>query len=218
MSSGLKGSKSLPLVIGAVVLVAVLGGGWMLGVAPKRKEATELATDVAAAEQDLARKRAALARPQAEVKIRLSDIYRLTKALPDSPQVPGVLLDVTRSAGRNGLSLKSVTPSAPTAGPGYLTYPITVVVEGRYKGVSSFVRDLGALVDVRNKTLDARGRMYSVSAVDLGQPGDQIEFPIVRATVTLDTYTFAPTTPNAASAPAETGSSDGAVAAAGATP
>jgi Tfp pilus assembly protein PilO len=216
--SGLTGSKSVPLVIGAVLLIAVLGGGWFLGVSPKREKAAQLATDLTSAEAELARKRAALAQPQVDVKIRLSDVYRLTKALPDSPQISGVLLDVARYAGRNELDLKSVTPAAPTAGQGYLTYPTAIVVQGRYASVASFLSEVSGLVTVRNKTLDARGRLYSISAVDLGQPGDELEFPIVRATVRLDAFTFVPTIPTTPNISAASNAPGGAVTAAGVTP
>jgi Tfp pilus assembly protein PilO len=153
------------------------------------------------------------------VNVKPSDIYRLTKALPNATDMAGVLLDVNRLAGRNGLEFRSITPSAATPGSGYVMTPVEVVVQGRFGAVSNFLGDLRTLVTVKKHRLDSRGRLYSVGGISLGQPDAGKKFPIVKASVTVRAYTFsapAPTTPSDQS-PSATPSSSGTVAA-GATP
>jgi hypothetical protein len=130
----------------------------------------------------------------------------------------GILLDVNRLAGRNELEFSAVTPAADQLGSGYVMHPLSVVVQGRFGDVSRFLGDVRTLVTVRKGRLDSRGRLYSVSQVDVSQPDSDKKFPVVKATVTLNAYAFSapvPTTPTPSTTPDS--SSNGTVAA-GATP
>ena len=199
------------------VLLAV-AAVWFLLVAPQRAKATELDTQVGVSRTELSQRKLGLALPSADVTIKPSDLYRLTKALPNTTDMAGILLDVDRLAGRNELEFSSIAPGAELLGTGFVQQPLSVVVQGRFGNVSRFLGDVRTLVRVRKGRLDARGRLYSVTRVDITQPGEDLKFPLVRATVVLNAYTFsapAPTTP----APSTTAdsSSNGTVAA-GATP
>lgn len=217
--SRVKQDPKLALIAGAGALALVLAAAWFLLVAPKRDEAVALEQDVAAKQVELQQKRAALAQPSAAVKVRASDLYRLTKALPDTNEMPAILLDVNRIAARNKLAFSSITPGSAVLGTGSVSLPIVITVQGRFSSVSKFLRDMRTIVRVRGGLLDARGRTYSVSQVDLGAP-DKVTFPVVKATVTLNAHAFAPpppavpTDPSTSTAPPPP---DGTVAA-GATP
>jgi hypothetical protein len=219
MSGLLRSQKGL-LALGGAALIAVVAGGWFLVVSPKREKAVALEASITAANAELQQKRAELAQPRANVRIRISDLFRLAKALPDDPGMPGILLDVNRLATANDLEFRSISPSAPVAGAGFAAHPLTVVVQGRFSAVSSFLADLRKIVRVRKKALDARGRLYSIAEVDLGQPDAGADFPNVSANIVLDAFTFVPAPPPAPAATTSTTapSSDGTVAAAGATP
>ncbi len=213
--SRLKENPRAALAAGIGAFVLVLAAGWFLLIAPKRQEAASLEQDVAAKQVELAAKQAELASPPAEVKIKASDLYRLTKALPDGTNMSGILLDVHRLAAKNKLVFHSVTPGSPSLGAAGVTLPMTVVVQGRFTSVSRFLGDVRSLVKVRDGRLDARGRTYSVTQVELGAP-DKVAFPVVKATVTLNAHSFIAPAP-AVAPPTTTPSSDGTVAA-GATP
>ncbi len=149
-----------------------------------------------------------------------SDLYRLTKALPNEAGIAGVLLDVNRIAGHHELDFRSIAPSAPVAGTGYMQQPITVVVQGRFADISHFLGGLRQLVKVRKSRLDARGRLYSVTRVDMGEPDNDKKFPTVKATVTLNAYAFSAPAPAPAPDPTTTSadSSTDQTVAAGETP
>lgn len=202
-------------VAGVIVLVAA---GWLLLVSPQRSKATDLETQLTASRGELLQRRTALAQPSASVTVKPSDLYRLTKALPDKTDMAGILLDVNRLAGRNELEFSAVTPAADQLGSGYVMHPLSVVVQGRFGDVSRFLGDVRTLVTVRKGRLDSRGRLYSVSQVDVSQPDSDKKFPVVKATVTLNAYAFSSPVP-ATPAPSTTpdSSSNGTVAA-GATP
>jgi Tfp pilus assembly protein PilO len=218
--SGPLRSKKVLLALGGAVLIGIVAGGWFLLVSPKREKAVELEASIASAKAELEKKQAELAQPRANVRIRVSDLFRLAKALPDAPDMPGILLDVNRLANANELEFRSILPSPPVAGTGFAAHPLTVVVQGRFSAVSSFLADLRKIVRVRNKSLDARGRLYSIAEVDLGQPSAGEDFPKVSASIVLDAFSFVPAPPPAPAATTSTTatSSDGTVAAAGANP
>ena len=201
-------------IAGAVVLLAA---AWFLLVAPQRSKATELDTQVSTARTDLSQRRLALAKPSANVTVMPSDLYRLSKALPGSTNMAGILLDVNRLAARNKLEFSSIAPAPAVAGTGYVQQPLSVVVQGRFGSVSRFLGDVRTLVKVRKGRLDARGRLYSVSQVDITEPEPGKSFPVVRATVMLNAYQFDGSTPIPAPSTTADASSSGTVAA-GATP
>jgi hypothetical protein len=207
--------------VGAAVaggLIIVLAA-WFLFVSPQRAKANELSAAVGTSQAELTTRKLALANPSATVTVKPSDLYRLTKALPDDTDMSGILLDVNRLAARNKLVFQSITPSPSISGTGYLEQPLAVVVEGRFGNISRFLGDVRTLVSVKGERLDARGRLYSVSAVSITSPDSPKAFPIVKAAVTLNAYSFsapAPTTTPDPSTTTDT-SSSGTVAA-GANP
>lgn len=218
--SRLKQDPRVALGAAAAVLVLVLAAAWFLLITPKRDEAANLEQQVAAKRIELVVKQAALAAPSAAVTVKASDLYRLTKALPDSTDMAGILLDINRLAAKNKLAFRSVTPATAEVGPSSLAVPIILTVQGRFTSVSGFLRDVRTLVRVRNGRLDARGRVYSVTQVDLGAP-DQDSYPIVSATITINAHSFvtpAPVVPTTPSTPPSTASSGDGTVAAGATP
>lgn len=186
------------MVAGGLLLVAAM---WFLLVAPQRTKASDLGGQVTASRAELTQRRTALAQPSANVTVKPGDLYRLSKALPNEIDMSGILLDVNRIAGRNGLEFSSIAPSAQVLGTGYVQQPLDVVVQGRFGNVSRFLGDLRSLVSVRRGRLDARGRLYSVSQIAISPPADGKTFPLVQAKVTVNAYVFstpapAPTTPS----------------------
>jgi Tfp pilus assembly protein PilO len=175
----------------AVALAAVIcAGSWFLLVGPKRSKSAALDRRIAQVESDIADRRAQLQRPRASVRVRASDLYRLTKALPDEVDVSGIMLELGRLAGNRGITVTSIAPSAQVAANAYSVQPLAVTLEGRFSNVSGFLGDVRRLVRVRKGTLDVRGRLFSVDDVALGQPDAPRKFPSIKATVTLDAFLF----------------------------
>jgi hypothetical protein len=221
MSSLLHSPKGKIGAVAAGGLLVILAL-WFLVVAPQRAKATQVAADVVSMQAQVSARKIALATPSANVTVRSSDVYRLTKALPDDTNMSGILLDVSRISAQNKLTFGSITPSPQVLGTGYMQQPLDVIVQGRFSNISSFLADLRTLVSVRGKRLDARGRLYSVSSISISSPDSPDKFPVVKATVKLNAYAFSapvpatPTTPTDPSTSTDT-SSSGTVAA-GATP
>jgi Tfp pilus assembly protein PilO len=188
-------TKKGMIVAGIAGLAAVLAAGWFLVVAPERKQADDLAAQVAASQAELAQKRAELARPSAAVRVKADDLFRLSKALPTQVDTAGVLLDVDRVAKTNGLTVWGVTPVQAVPLTDVLQQPYDVVVEGRFTDVSRFLREIRKLVAVKGGRLAVHGRLYTVDQLKLEEPQSGSTFPVVRATVRVNAFGFVPTVP-----------------------
>lgn len=205
---------------GAGVALLVVAA-WLLVVGPQRSRATELTGEVTKLENELTTRRTELARPDAGLTVRASDLFRLSKAMPDDPDMAGVLLDVNRLAARNSVRFLGVTPGTSIASTGFTVQPIDLMLQGRYGNLSRFLKDVRSLVTIRKGALDARGRLYSVDQVDFGSPDGEVVFPVVKMTVKLNAFTHGGGVPAEEASAPETdpsASTDGGTVAAGATP
>ena len=216
--NGLLKEKKAVIALGAVGAVALLAAAWFLVVAPQQSKADDLDRQVVEAQSELAQRKAELATPSAEITVKAGDTYRLAKALPDATNMAGTILDLNRLAARHKLAFTSIAPTAAFPGTGYIAQPVAVEVQGRFMNVSSFLGELRRLVRVRGGRLDARGRIYSTTNIDLTEA--ESKFPNVKAAVTIESYTFfAPTAAGTPAAPPTSSTpSANATVAAGANP
>jgi Tfp pilus assembly protein PilO len=191
-------SKAGVVAVAAGTAAVIAAAGWFLLVKPKQGEAKSVDAKIVVVERNIAARRAELARPKAEIRVRPSDLYRLSKALPGSPDIAGVLLEVNRLAGLHGITFKSIESQPPVPGTSYMVHPFQVTLEGRFANVSSFLGDLRKLVRVKKQLLDVRGRLMAVDGLQLSAP-DEKKFPTVKAIVTLDAFAFNGIAPPAAS-------------------
>ncbi len=196
-----------PLVIGLIVLgFAVAGlGGWFMLISPQRSKATELDTQIVDTNNAISAARALTLEAKKGAQIRVADLFRLTKAMPDQTDMPGILLQLNQVAEDSGISFEQITPST-TAMPvsGYLAIPITVEFQGNFYDLSDFLYRLRNLVDVRRGALDATGRLFAIDSIEFAEaspPG----FPEIRAHLVIDAFVFgtgtAPTVPGPTGAP-----------------
>lgn len=211
----MKRSIPQPVVIGLIVLGFALAGlgGWFMLISPQRSKAAELDTQIADANNAISAARALTLEAKKGAQIRVADLFRLTKAMPDQTDMPGILLQLNQVAEDSGISFEQITPST-TAMPvsGYLAIPITVEFQGNFYDLSDFLYRLRNLVDVRRGALDATGRLFAIDSIEFAEaspPG----FPEIRAHLVIDAFVFgtgtAPTVPGPTGAPT-TGATRGA--------
>ncbi len=204
MSAQLRNPKILAGAIlgGVVVLVAIV---WIALLGPEKSKAGKLNDQIASVQTQITQRKAALQRPGVNVHVRASDIYRLTRAMPDTTDMSGIIFVLNQLASGHKLQFESLQPGPQVAQLGYNVQPITVIIQGRFGDVSSFLGQLRQLVRVKRHELAATGRLFSVDSIDFAQPDNQKVFPNVKATLVVDAFTFAggslvPTTPSTPSA------------------
>jgi Tfp pilus assembly protein PilO len=209
MSAQLRNPKILAgTVLGAVVVIVAIA--WIAVVGPEKSKADKLTNQIASVKTQLDQRKAALARPGVNVHVRASDIYRLTRAMPDTTDMAGIIFVLNQLANGHKLQFESLQPGPQVAQPGYDVQPITVIIQGRFGDVSNFLGQLRQLVSVKRRALAATGRLFSVDSIDFAQPDNQKEFPNVKATLVVDAFTFAggnlvPTTPSTSTPSAASG-------------
>jgi Tfp pilus assembly protein PilO len=195
----MKRQISLTPVIAVVVALALVAG-YMLLIKPQRDSAKKLDEEIASLRTDLD---IATAPPQpqdggeAEVKIEFADLFRLAKAMPDAPNMAGIMLELDSIASSSGVEFLSITPLTPVPRGIFTSLPITLTFDGNYYDLTDFLYRVRNLVTVRSGRLDASGRLYTLDGIDMHESLDG--FPRIEAELTVSAYVFgsapAPTLP-----------------------
>jgi Tfp pilus assembly protein PilO len=173
-------------IAGVLVYAALL---FLLFVSPRRSEAARLDEDVAAAELRLSEAQSAQHRP-ARRGSPVSDVLRLTKAMPSSGDQAGLVLELSRLAERSGVRLRSISSEALTEGVGgTTTIPVAAVVTGSFRQITTFLRRTRSLVVVRHGRLRATGRLFAVQNITLTESVDR-RFPKLDAAISFDAYVY----------------------------
>jgi hypothetical protein len=201
-----------PVLIALIVLGFVLAGlgGWFLLVSPQRSKAADLDHQIADTNSAITAARALTLQAKKGAQIRVADLYRLTKAMPDQVDMAGIILELNQVAEDSGITFEQITPSS-TATPisGYMAIPITVEFQGNFYDLADFLYRLRNLVDIRGGTLDATGRLFAIDEVDFAEAPPPPGFPQIRAHVVIDAFVFgigaAPTVAPATGATGATG-------------
>jgi len=188
--------KDKLLLVGLPVFGLLLGLlGYMALVAPQNSKASSLSNQIVAAKAAAARAKAQPKSKPKPVPVHAADIYGLTKAMPDSPDISSVLLDLQRVSAESRVVLQSVTFAPPVPLTGYGTLPTTVVVAGTFPTVSNFLHRLR-----REVWVDKSGRVHSddrlliADGVNLSQSAG-----LITASLTMNAFVYglsapAPTT------------------------
>jgi Tfp pilus assembly protein PilO len=193
--------QSLPkpalIAIVVAVLALVSAAGYFLLISPKKSAASDLQAEIEGVEAQIAASRIAVRNAQQVEPIRVADLFRVAKAMPDTIDMPGVLLELNRVARDAGIRFDSISSAAdPSDSGGYLRQPIEVVFEGNFYELSDFLYRLRSLVTVRGGELAATGRLFSVRSLAFNE-GDS-GFPQIKATLSIDAYVYGTGAPQAA--------------------
>jgi len=179
--------RTLGVIVGAVILVYAAAGYFMV-VSPKKATSARLDEEIATASLELRDALAATSAQDDTQPIAVADIFRLSVAMPSTPDMPGILLELSRIADETGIRFKSITPQPALPTAGYQVVPIDVAFDGSFYALSDFLFRLRTLVTVRRGELHAAGRLFSVSSVDFSE--SDRGFPLLAATLKLNAYVY----------------------------
>jgi Tfp pilus assembly protein PilO len=206
-------STAIALIVGGDLVLLLLG--WFMLVSPQRATARSNATAVQATRVQIEQARAPVVKPTAatqpkQPEIRTAYLYKLSKAMPTTTDMPNLLLELTQVVRSAGVQLLQISPT-PTDPPTGAT-AITLAVTGDFYSVTDLLYRLRSLVAVHNGALDVSGRLFSITTVGLTPSGTG---RTLNASVVLNAFTFgaaqAAAAATAALVPADTsGSSTGA--------
>ena len=183
-------AKPSPLaIIGVVVglLVYVLAGYFLL-VSPQRGKAADLKKQTVATQEQIDQYRLLAAQAKATPPIRVAELFRLTKAMPDTVDMAGVILELSHVARGSGIEFASITPQGGAPVSGYSSIPITLEFDGNYYELSDFLFRLRSLVRVQAGQLDAVGRLFVVDAISFSESTHS--FPQIKASLTVHAFVY----------------------------
>jgi Tfp pilus assembly protein PilO len=176
--------------IAAIALAIVALVAYFVLIRPKRAEAGRLSDRIATLEAEVQAARLASRPDEAAEKLKLADIFELTKAMPDRPDMPGIILELNSVAESVGINFVSIAPQTVGNGDGYRVLPINLVFEGNYFDLTDFLFRIRNLVSVRDGKLYSSGRFFTLDALDMSEGTDG--FPQIEAQLVISAYVYDP--------------------------
>ncbi|HEX5852269.1 MAG TPA: hypothetical protein VFY36_04175 [Solirubrobacteraceae bacterium] len=172
------------IVLMTVIVVAVLGAGWMLVVSPERKKASSVSAEVtsaqaalSAAEGELSKARAA----QSQYAAAYSSIVSLGKAVPAEKEVPSLIYQLARATRQRNVFFSSISSTDGAAGAspassaeatavaaGFTAMPFSFVLGGSFFDLERLMHKLTDLTTrTAAGTLKVNGRLLTIQGVSL---------------------------------------------------
>ncbi len=96
-----------------------------------------------------------------------AEIVRLGKMLPESEGIPGLIIELTKTADASGVSVTSITRGTTTPGNPFGIQQLNLQVTGRYFDVEDFLYRLEEYVAFRNASFRVTGRLLQVTTLTL---------------------------------------------------
>jgi Tfp pilus assembly protein PilO len=214
-----RNAKKKKLIIGgafAAAVVVILLGGYMLVLSPKQATAARLQHEAADTQSKLTLALAVARHPApGGATTDASNLFRLSKAMPDAADSSGAILDLVAAAKATGVTIAGLSTQDPLAAPagGYELVPVVATLTGHYGQLTNFLARVRRLVAVRHGQVGARGRLFGVDSIALA-PGST-DATTLQATVNFETYVYSTTVAATPTTTAPAPSSD--LSAAGAT-
>ena len=155
-------------VIGAIV---ILGGAFWFVVKPAKAELSSQRAQLTQVQDEAAGLRDTLARmsstSEGEAE-RVADRLRLAKALPDSTETPGVIVQLQRLADRANVELSSIRTNSFSDYGTIRGTEFEVKITGRFFDVDDFLYRLHRQVAVDEKDRPiVGGRLFATTSIDL---------------------------------------------------
>jgi Tfp pilus assembly protein PilO len=209
MTNTRKPSQGVLIVLIVVGLLAVAAGGYLFVIGPKRSSASEVQKQIEATQSqiDALRASATAAQVPTPAPVDVSELFRLTKAMPDRADMASVLLELNRIAKDTGITFESISPGSPINASGYYSIPIELIFEGNFYGLSDFLYRLRNLVTVRDGRLLTNGRLFNVKSISFGEGADS--FPQIKASLTVNAFVLGQADEEGAPAPAPEAPAEG---------
>lgn len=198
------------MVLIAVVMLAIVAGGWMLVVSPERQQAKTLNTQVEAARTTLQTAQTQLAdakASQAKYASAYASVVSLGKAVPASQEVPSLIYQLSQATnerdigfnsiatGGSGGSSSSTPASATAASAGFTQLPFTFIFSGQYFNLERLFNSLTAFTDhTADGGLQVNGRLLTIQSVKLTPEGSSSpgKSPKLTGSITATAYVLPP--------------------------
>jgi type IV pilus assembly protein PilO len=199
-----RGAMIAMIVVGVLVYAAA---GYLLVISPQRSKSSDLQKQVEQTQEQIDQYRLQARQAANTPPIRVADLFRLEKAMPNEVDMAGIVLELSRIARDTGITFESITPQGATPGTGFQVLPVTLAFDGNYFELSDFLYRLRSLVRVNSGRLDSRGRLFVVDSISFSE--SEQSFPRIQASLVVHAYVYGdaatPGAPATAAPPGQTG-------------
>lgn len=164
-------SRRLRLIALALGLVVVVVLCWFLLLSPLRESIAETNRAVSVEQTRLAAAQAKLAQAEStriEGKKNRALMLQLSKMVPQSPEVPSLLLQIQDLADQAGIDFIAITPGDPSSADGFEIVPLQLEFVGTYFDLSDFIYRTEQMVA-------GPGRLLAVKSIQLDLGGSTAE-------------------------------------------
>jgi type IV pilus assembly protein PilO len=157
-------------IITAVVAVVLIVAWYFLLFSPKQRELSDLDQQVQSAQSALSAAQQEVVKLESYKKTApqsRAEIVRLGKMIPASEGMPGLIIELTKTAEASGVNVTSIARGTTTAGSPFGIQTLTLQVRGPYFEVEDFLYRLEEYVAFRNASFRVTGRLLQVSQLTL---------------------------------------------------
>jgi Tfp pilus assembly protein PilO len=180
-------SKSALIIAVVVLVVAALALAAFL-VYPKWQELGDLDAQIAQAQLEIDQAQSLLEQRQA-VKAKATEtdaeLLRLSNELPESPELPSLIIQLQDTTNEAGVDFVSITPEEPVQNSGYSTVRLRLAIAGVWADAIDFMHRVSKL------TRQVRTVGYTVSPI--AEETGSSDTQRVNISMDLEVYTIAPT-------------------------
>ncbi len=203
-------------ILGVVVLLVVLAGGWFFVIQPKRQQASKLGAQLTTAQSELSSVQAQVAGDEAAKSAfgrNYTTLARLGEAVPTNDNVPSLVYQLQNAASGSKVDFRGLTlnpasssssttpttsssasqaataalpPGAAVGEAGFPIEPFTFTFQGNFFHLSNFFHRLQQFVVANNNTVAVSGRLMTLNAISF--QASQSGFPQITATISATTY------------------------------
>jgi Tfp pilus assembly protein PilO len=157
-------------IITAVVAVVLIVAWYFLLFNPTRQELSDLDQQVESAQSALNVAEQEVVRLESYKKTApqsRAEIVRLGKMIPVSEDVPGLIIELSKTAEASGVSVTGITRGTTTTGSPFGIQTVTLAVSGRYFDVEDFLYRMEEYVAFRNASFRVTGRLLQVAKLEI---------------------------------------------------
>ena len=206
-------SGRVALLIVVIAIIAIFLLGWFVLLSPERSKASKLNGQIEDTDTQLSAVDHLLNSSAAKDSAAALRISRI--AVPDDPNIPQILRQLSAMAGQAGVEFDSMSPQPAIAAASGQQIPLSVSVKGRYFALKRFFAIMRSRTVLNGNVLKANGRLYTVDTIGFaggaassgssGAPAAATS--TVTATLTINAYAYS-ALPAVAGAPVAPATSD----------
>ena len=179
-------------IITAVVAVVLIVAWYFLLFSPTQRKLSDLDQQVQSAQSALDVANQEVVKLESYKKTApqsKAEVVRLGKMLPESEGIPGLIIELSKTADASGVAVTSIARGTTTAGSPFGIQTITLQVTGRYFDVEDFLYRLEEYVAFRNASFRVTGRLLQVTQLSIqATPTTTGGSPPLAVTIGLNAY------------------------------